>query len=135
MEDVISVTEFIINRLKKAGFMIQRYNSVTSKSIYLLLDFGVCNSIRISDHKAKKNNAFKYNVIQGFKGIHCSHTPNGRHLYYYGFENKEIMIKKIISSREAKIAHLGPLAYAHLLDECLKESNRHAKVEDGWEIL
>lgn len=135
MEDIISVTEFIITRLKKAGLMIQRYNSVTSKSIYLLLDFGVCNSIRISDHKAKKNNAFKYNVIQGFKGIHCSHSPNGLHRYYYGFEKKETMIKKIISSREAKIARLGPIGYAHLLDECLKESNRFAKGEDDWEIL
>lgn len=135
MEDILSVTDFIIKRLKKAELFVQRYNSVTSNSIYLILDFGVCNSIRISDHKSKKYLTYKYNVIQGFKGIHCSHSPTGLHRYYYGFENVDIMIKRIISSRQAKISRLGMLDYTRLLDECLKESNKLLKGEDNWQLF
>ena len=41
--------------LLEKGFIVQRYDSVTTNSIYLKLDYGMCNSIRISDHKGKKH--------------------------------------------------------------------------------
>ena len=53
----------IIKTLKSIGFVIQRYDAYSTNSIYLKLDYGVCNSIRISDHTGKKYLKYRYNVI------------------------------------------------------------------------
>lgn len=133
MEDIITITTYIINRLKEADFMILKQDSVTSKSIYLILDFGVCNSIRISDHKAMKK--YKYNVIQGLKGIQYYNKTNGTHRYFYGFEDVDVMIKKLILIRKAKISRLGLLGYAQLLDKCLQEGKWLSRREDNWQLI
>ena len=49
-ESLIKVAEDIQILLKKNGFTIHRYNSYSSNSIYLKVDFGLAGSIRISDH-------------------------------------------------------------------------------------
>ena len=39
------VAKILTERLIKLGFVVHRYNSVTTSSIYLKLDFGVCCGI------------------------------------------------------------------------------------------
>ena len=51
--EINSLADYIANRLISEGFIVQRYNAYTTNSIYLKLDYGVCNSIRISDHPGK----------------------------------------------------------------------------------
>ena len=53
--------------LLEKGFIVQRYDSVTTNSIYLKLDYGMCNSIRISDHKGKKHLSYMYNLRSDIK--------------------------------------------------------------------
>lgn len=36
------------------GFVVQRYNAYSTDNIYLKLDYGVCNSIRVSDRQHEK---------------------------------------------------------------------------------
>ena len=48
-----NLADYIAKRLISEGFTVQRYNAYTTNSIYLKLDYGVCNSIRISDHPGK----------------------------------------------------------------------------------
>lgn len=57
------VTNYLIKEFKKEGIIIQKYQSKTSLSVYLKLDYGVLNSIRISDHKGEKYLNYRYNVL------------------------------------------------------------------------
>lgn len=55
-----SIADSLIHTLSQAGFTIQRYDASTTDSIYLKLDYGVGNSIRIS---GKKHLNYRYNII------------------------------------------------------------------------
>ena len=46
----------IKNILNRRGFMVEIQNSRNTKSIYLKLDNGACNGIRISNHVNHKTN-------------------------------------------------------------------------------
>ena len=56
------IAEMLCRNLISEGFIIQRYDAYSSNSIYLKLDYGVCNSIRISDHPGKKYLKYRYNI-------------------------------------------------------------------------
>jgi hypothetical protein len=62
------IAEILITKLKELGFIVHKYNAVTTNSIYLKLDYGVCCGIRISDHKGKKKYHYRFNVIKNFNG-------------------------------------------------------------------
>lgn len=57
----------IQSKLLDKGFIIHRYNAYSTKSIYLKLDYGVGNSIRISDHIGKGHLQYRYNVLTTVK--------------------------------------------------------------------
>jgi hypothetical protein len=87
----------IIEILKEKGFIIQRYDALSTNSIYLKLDYGVCNSIRISDHPGKKYLCYRYNIILG-----CDdNIVEEKYIRYYFNENNitgltnQIMFDKI----------------------------------------
>lgn len=48
------LADYLCKRLIAEGFAVQRYDAYKTDSIYLKLDFGVCNSIWISDHLGKR---------------------------------------------------------------------------------
>ena len=45
-----TVAKFLVKKLLDLGFIVHRYNSHTTSSIYLKLDYGVSCGIRIADH-------------------------------------------------------------------------------------
>ena len=50
------------------GIYCARYNAVTTDSIYLKLDYGVCCEIRIDDHNWKKKYHYRFNVVKDYCG-------------------------------------------------------------------
>lgn len=53
----------LIDKLISDGYAIQRYDAFSSNSVYLKIDYGVCGTIRISDHNShKKDLKYRYNV-------------------------------------------------------------------------
>lgn len=60
---LLKVARYLENELLKRGFIIHRYDAYSTNSIYLKLDYGACNSIRISDHDGKQYLMYKYNVV------------------------------------------------------------------------
>ena len=56
------IAEYVIEELLKHGFVIHRYDAHSTCSIYLKLDYGACNSIRISDHDGYEHLSYKYNI-------------------------------------------------------------------------
>lgn len=111
------VANEIIRKLKARGFRIQRYDAVTSSSIYLKMDYGVCNSIRISDHKGKKHLQYRYNVIKGHKGPSQHKSPQGWPRYYYGLNDIDKLIKDILKARDLKISNYGVAGYLEFMNK------------------
>ena len=60
------IIDYLEKNLLKLGFIIHKYEAYSTNSVYLKLDYGASNSIRISDHKGYKHLSYKYEINQSF---------------------------------------------------------------------
>lgn len=118
-KQLTDIAEEVIQTLKAKGFTIHRYDAYSSNSIYLKLDYGVCNSIRISDHKGKRYLKYRYNLIlNGSVQLLQDKYPR----YYYNQHSVQGMIKRIISDRDQKIEKYGQVAYNNFMQQNNQQS-------------
>ncbi|KRG16875.1 hypothetical protein ACA29_03085 [Lederbergia galactosidilytica] len=94
--------KYIIVRLKKKGIVVQRYDSYSTNSIYLKLDYGVSNSIRISDHKGKKHLSYRYNVLTSCPYPVSSKDYKGFVRFYVPISEWDMLIRKILFDRSGQ---------------------------------
>lgn len=113
--DLKNLADMIIEKLLDAGFVIQRYDAYSTDSIYLKLDYGVCNSIRISNHGGKKYLKYRYNIGPHIKKRHSKKDLYDR--YYFPDNQAGQMIKQIISDRADKVRRYGEKEYKSYMDE------------------
>lgn len=111
-----TIAEEIIRRLKAENFIIQRYNSYSTNSIYLKLDYGVAHSIRISDHKGKKHLNYKFNVQsdikQSYQRKHGKVTRN-----FYSFNDIDKLVTDVINHRNNKQMKHGRMGYEYYMNK------------------
>lgn len=105
------IAQQIIDRLKAEGFIIQRYDAYSTNSIYLKLDYGVCNSIRIADHPGKKHLNYRYNLMLKYEKYRYETTKEDWVRHYYPIEMIDKMIAQILEDREIKQKRFGPEQY------------------------
>jgi tRNA nucleotidyltransferase (CCA-adding enzyme) len=106
--DVERMAERIIDVLHREGFIIQRYNSMTTNSIYLKLDYGVCNSIRISDHEGKPGYCYRYNLILGGE----TNIIEEKFIrYYFNEKNFKELVQQIAFDKMCKLNKYGNRNY------------------------
>ena len=122
-----NLADSIADRLAGEGFIVQRYDAKTTDSIYLKLDYGVCNSIRISSHAGKKHLKYRYNIGPYINGFHVVKDKYDR--FYYRTDEMEDMIAQIIEDREFKLARYGCESYAGYM---LKNKNDRAGSSEFW---
>ena len=79
------IAKVLVQKLLDMGFTVHRYNAVTTNSIYLKLDYGVCCGIRIADHNGKKKYHYRFNVVKGYCGDKIIYFKN-LISYFYTFE-------------------------------------------------
>lgn len=113
--DLSAIAQEIISKLKYAGFNILRYDAYSTNSIYLKLDYGVCNTIRVSDHTGKKYLKYRYNLIAGLDKSYSEIDKCPR--YYYSLSDIDLMIKHIISDRDTKIHKYGVARYIKYMND------------------
>lgn len=124
-KELNNIAEYIIQVLKQHGFTIHRYDAYSTNSIYLKLDYGVCNSIRISDHSGKKYLKYKYNLILDGETKEIKDTyPR----YYYNQNSLNDMIDKIISDKNQKVNKYGQVSY----DKFMRENNKKSTNKKGF---
>lgn len=119
------ITENIIRTLKDNNVAIQRYDSTTTSSIYLKLDYGVAFSIRISNHKGKKHLKYRYNVLLD----EPSHYDVIAQRYYYNQTDVNMMLNHILSERQRKISKYGVTNYKNFM---INNQKSHAKDKRGF---
>jgi hypothetical protein len=126
IDKIKEITDKIISTLIEKGFVIQRYNSYTTNSVYLKLDYGVSNSIRISDHGGKKYLNYKYNIILDGK---TERIMQKYYRYYFNPDDVDKMIGFILNEKEEKIAKYGADAYESFMR---KNKSNHKGDEGFW---
>lgn len=92
----------IIQVLKREGVVIQRYDAYSSNSIYLKLDYGMCHTIRISDHMGKKYLKYRYNILSNLDEFSVKKGPPVQ--YFHPMKDVDIVIGNILAAREELIA-------------------------------
>ena len=85
----------ILEKLDRKGFVLYYLKAFSTSSCYIKLDFGVCKSIRIADHKGIEKYKYTFNLMIG---LDKSYVEDGR--YYYCLEDLDKMIKDIIKYRD-----------------------------------
>ena len=85
----------LLRRLDKEGFILHYLQAFSTDSCYIKLDFGVCKSIRISDHKGIHKYKYTFNVMLG---LDESYTKDG--MYYYTVDDIDKMIEDIKNHKQ-----------------------------------
>lgn len=124
--DVEKVTDKIIEILHKEGFVIQRYDSMTTSSIYLKLDYGVCNSLRVSDHQGKPEYCYRYNLILGGE----TNIVEEKFIRYY-FNEKTLkqLLQQILFDKKCKLEKYGMRNYQNFMQ---KNQNNNDGKKGFW---
>ena len=107
--------DYLIRVLKEQGFTIHRYDAYSSNSIYLKLDYGVCNSIRISDHTGKAYLKYRYNFILG--GIPYKKVMDKYPRYYFNETTVQDLVDKIKQDKEDKLNTYGMRNYTMFVNK------------------
>lgn len=115
------IANILVNKLKNLGFIVHRYDAITTNSIYLKLDFGVCCGIRISNHNGKKKYHYRFNVIKDYKGDKITYFKN-LVSYFYTFDEIPQLLQKVQEEKQLKIKRYGIKGYNSFME---KEKNEN----------
>jgi len=101
-----NIAKIITNELIKRNFIVHRYNSKSTSSIYLKLDYGVACAIRIADHPGKKKYSYRFNIIKNYSG-NKTIIKDGLICYFYDFSELNSVIKAVQKEKDTKIKKYG----------------------------
>ena len=104
------VAKILTERLIKLGFVVHRYNSVTTSSIYLKIDFGVCCGIRIAAHNGRKRYHYRFNVMKNYNGNRAINR-DGLISYFFDYTEIDEIIKMIQREKVNKVYRYGEKNY------------------------
>ena len=110
------IAKVLIEELLKLGFVVHRYNAVTTNSIYLKLDFGVCCGIRIADHSGKKKNHYRFNVVKNYDGDKIIYFKN-LISFFYTFEELPQLLEEVQKERQLKQQRYGINNYKSYMEK------------------
>ena len=105
-----TVAKFLVKKLLDLGFIVHRYNSHTTSSIYLKLDFGVCCGIRIADHNGRKRYHYRFNVMKNYNGNRAINR-DGLISYFFDYTEIDEIIKMIQREKVNKVYRYGEKNY------------------------
>lgn len=111
------LASYIIKKLKKEGITIHYYHSMTSNSIYLKLDYGACNSIRISDHDKNKNEYHYKYELRTDKELSWKRFEDNQYMIRYPEKQIDNLIDEILKDKENKIKIKGLQKYKKEMDK------------------
>ncbi len=119
------IADKLIEELKAncPDLIMHYYHSYTSNSIYIKLDYGAANSIRISDHD-KTQNEFHYKYeLRTDKELSWHRFEDGIYIIRYPALQYVQLAKKIIKERNKKKKEKG--------DSYINEINKRKKYMDS----
>ena len=112
----------LLRDLDQKGFILQYYVAYSTNSCYIKLDYGISNSIRISDHKGKDKYPYKFNLMMD---LDKSYEEDGR--YYYSIKDYDKMILDIRAFKDVQLNKYGFYYYEYML-----KNKKDAKNKKGF---
>lgn len=88
------IADHLTANLTAAGVEVFRMDSRNTESIYLKIDYGVCNTIRISCHYSRK---CRYNIGPYINHFRVEHGRYDR--YYYQSKRWDELTRRILKDR------------------------------------
>ena len=98
---VVEKAREVVKDLLDKGMVLEvTYNEKTDV-VYIRLDCGVCNSLRIATKPGEVYASYRYNLLPG---ITEEYKTSHRYLrYFYPFSKSDQLIEKILTDKEEKI--------------------------------
>lgn len=130
--------EYLVSELKRLGFSIMRYHSMSTNSVYIKIDYGIAHSIRLSDHEGKKRLKYRYNVLTNSKKKNPHRIKEGRLNRYYFPPTRnglDILVGLICGVRSRKIAKYGERNYKKYMEEAYKANRNNRGFWQMAEII
>ena len=124
------IANILVQKLIAEGFIVHRYNSHTTSSIYIKLDYGLSCGIRIADHPGNKKYSYRFNVIKDYIGDKVI-IKDGLICRFYDFTELEEVIKAVQKERQEKINKYGLQNYKKYMERESKDDlyTRFRKME------
>ena len=113
---IMDTADFIVNYMRKAGVVVQRYDAMSTLSVYLKFDFGLGNSLRISDHRGKDNLTYKYNLRTDVDTYYSNGEGATEH-NFFPIDQAEAACRMILINRFRKIGKYGHEWYQRTMNE------------------
>lgn len=110
------IANILISKLSDMNFIIHRYNSYSTSSIYLKLDYGLSCGIRIANHPGKKKYHYRFNVIKDYTGDKVIKHDN-LISYFFSYNELEKVLELAQKEKQSKIEKYGIQKYLKLMDE------------------
>ena len=115
------VTNILVSNLLDMGFIVHRYNSHSTSSIYLKLDYGLSCGIRIADHPGKKKYSYRFNVIKDYVGNKVI-LKDGLLCRFYDFNELDSVLNAVQQEKQQKLNKYGLKNYQRYME---KEKNEN----------
>lgn len=115
------VTNILVSKLLDMGFIVHRYNSHSTSSIYLKLDYGVSCGIRIADHPGKKKYSYRFNVIKDYVGNKVI-LKDDLICRFYNFNELDSVLNAVQQEKQQKLNKYGLKNYQRYME---KEKNEN----------
>lgn len=112
----------IAQALIAEGFTVHRYDAMKTDSVYLKLDYGACNSIRISDHAGYPHLKYRYNIGTWIQ--QPMETEDTYPRFYWRADQASDLVAKCVADRDARIGWSGVGGYEQIIEKKKREARR-----------
>ena len=119
------LADTLARRFMAEGFTVHRYDAYSTDSVYLKLDYGLGNSIRISDHRGYKHLKYRFNIGTWVRRRRDEYD-GGYARSYYPVEDVESLVADVLRNRHQRRQSLGRRGYERKVSE-LRGRSRHIR--------
>lgn len=122
----------LVKALEQKGFILHWYKAITTDSCYIKLDFGVANSIRVSNHRGKEKYHYRFNLMLN---IDKSYVSSDGKSNFYCVNDFDKMVNDIVNFKNDQLEKYGFKYYEYMLTRRKEiydnnSSWKHAKNND-----
>lgn len=112
----------IAQALVAEGFTVHRYDAMKTDSVYLKLDYGACNSIRVSDHPGYPHLKYRYNIgswIESYAEVEDRYPR-----FFWPMGSADELVARCVADRANRLDWCGELGYREIVDRKKREARR-----------
>lgn len=122
------IKDTIVKSMKENGVSLLYYSSYSTHSLYLKLDNGLLNTVRISDHPGKKHLNYRYEIGPHIKEFKVDHSKKYKS-YMFPSDEVDKLISTILEDRKDKMEKYSPSGYTYFYE---KNAREHANDKGFW---